>query len=181
MVEQARNHESIQWIVSWKVDKRIGDWNGDEIDAGLAPDPYETLEGEGNLLTYGGASILWEAVIGSSITAYSNANAHIGVGDGNGSVPTPVATATDLTAPTNKVRQAMDSTYPQHTDGTSTSTNAQVTFRATFAAGTGTFAWNEWGVFNASSSGRMLNHKGQSMGTKGAGVSWTFTVTISLA
>jgi hypothetical protein len=179
--EQARPHEDAQWMVKWRVDKYEGNWSGDDIDAGLAPTPYEVIEGEHNLLTYGGASILWEALIGNAITAYDNTNARIGVGDGNGSVPTPAATNTDLTAPTNKVRQAMDSTYPTHTDGTSSATNAKVTFRATFAAGTGTFAWREWCIVNHATAGRMLNHRGQDLGTKGAGVSWTFTVEITLA
>ena len=174
-------HESAQWLVRWRVDKRDGNWTGDDINAGRAPEPYEVVRGEGNLLTYGGASILWQALIGGAITAFSNANAHIAVGDGGGSVPTPVATATDLVATTNNVRAAMDATYPLHTDGTGSATNATVTFRSTFAAGIGTFAWREWGIANASTAGRLLNHRGQDLGTKSAGVSWTFTVEITLA
>lgn len=40
-------HEPAQWRVQWKLEKREGDWNGEQIDAGLAPDPYEVIEREG--------------------------------------------------------------------------------------------------------------------------------------
>lgn len=174
-------HDPAKWICKWRLEKREGDWTGEDIDAGLAPEPYEVIEEEGNLLTYGGVSIMWQGLIGGSITAFSNANARLGVGDGGGSVPTPVGTNQDLVATTNKVRVAMDSTYPQHTDGTASTSNATITFRSTFAAGTATWAWREWGTFNAAAAGRMLNHRGVDMGTKGAGVSWTLTVSITVA
>ena len=170
-------HEPVRWRANWRVEKRHGDWTGEQIARGEAPDPYEVLEREGNLLTYGGASILWEALIGAAVTAFSNANAYIGVGD---STTAAAATQTDLQAATNKLRKGMDATYPQHTDGTGASSNAQITFKSTFGAAEANFGWKEWGIFNASSAGRMLNRKQEDLGTKASGT-WTMTVTLTLS
>jgi hypothetical protein len=170
-------HEPVRWRAQWKVEKRHGDWTGEQIAAGEAPEPYEVIEREGNLLTYGGASILWEALIGAAVTAFSNANAYIGVGD---STTAAAATQTDLQAASNKLRKAMDSTYPQHTDGTGSSSNAQVVFKSTFASGDANWVWNEWAIFNAAAAGRMLNRKVESLGTKTTGT-WTMTVTLTLS
>lgn len=184
--EPALPHGSAQWRVHTKVEKRQGDWNDAQIDAGEAPAPYEVLESEGNLLMYGGASVLWQALIGNgtgtasqALTFFNNGNAAIGVGD---SATAAAATQTDLQAATNKLRKAMDATYPTHTDAT-TSGGATITFRATFGSSDANFAWQEWAVFNSptAATGRMLNRKVESWGTKVAGSSWTFTVTITLA
>jgi hypothetical protein len=74
----------------------------------------------------------------------------------------------------------MEATYPTHTDGT-TSGSATITFRSVFGTGDANFAWQEWGVFNASTGGRMLNRKVESLGTKSSAATWTFTVTITLS
>lgn len=177
-------HGTAQWRVHTKLEKRLGDWTDVQIDSGEAPEPYEVLESEGNLLMYGGASNLWQCLIGNgtgtaaqTLTFFNNGNAHIGVGDSNTAA---AATQTDLQAASNKLRKAMDATYPTHTDGT-TSGAATVTFRSTFGSSDANFAWAEWAVFNGSSGGRMLNRKVESWGTKVNGSSWTFTVTITLA
>lgn len=103
-------------------------------------------------------------------TAFSNANAYIGVGDSSTAF---AAGQTDLQAATNKLRKAMEATYPQ------VATNV-ITFRSVFATGDANWAWNEWGVFNASSAGTMMNRKVESLGTKTSAQSWQFTVTITL-
>jgi hypothetical protein len=147
-------------------------------EALLAGQPYDVVEIDGNVLTYGGASALWHRLIGgSSVSAYSNANAHLGVGDSNTAA---AAGQTDLQAVTNKLRKAMDATYPVHTDAT-TSGGASVQFKATFGTSDANFAWLEWGIFNASSSGRMLNRKAENLGTKVAGTSWVLAVTLTLS
>lgn len=104
-------------------------------------------------------------------TFFNNANSHIGVGD---STTAFAASQTDLQAASNKLRKAMDATYPQ------VAANV-LTFRSTFATGDANFAWQEWAVFNASSAGTMLNRKVESLGTKTSAQSWQFTVTITLA
>lgn len=169
-------HEPVRWIARWKVEK----FHGDDQDSA----PFEVIEGQGNLLMYGGASCIWECLIGNGVSAggsslsfFSNANSYIGVGD---STSTEAATQTDLQAATNKQRHAVDATYPSHSDGTS-SGSATVTFKATFATTDANFHWQEWGLFNASAGGRMLNRKVTDLGTKTSAASWAFTVTLTLA
>jgi hypothetical protein len=143
----------------------------------------EEIDREDNLLMYGGASCLWESLIGNgtstagqSLTFFNNANAYIGVGD---STTASAATQTDLQAASNKLRKAMNSTYPQHTDAT-TSGSASAVFQATFGSSDANYAWNEWGIFNGSSGGRMLSRKQEALGTKSSGT-WVFTATITIA
>ena len=180
----AQVHDAIQWRCTWTVEKYHGDWTAEQFARGEAPAPYEVTLREGNLLMYGGASCLWQCLIGNgtgtaaqTLTFFNNGNAYIGVGD---SSTAAAATQTDLQAATNKLRKAMDATYPQHTDAT-TSGAASISFRATFGSSDANFAWAEWGVFNGSSGGRMLNRKVESLGTKASGATWVFTVTLSLS
>ena len=161
--------ESLTWKVDWTIEK-FRDWNRES--------PYAVVHGHGNLLVYGGASALWQRLIGTGVTAFDNTNAYIGVGD---SSTAAAATQTDLQAVTNKHREAMDATYPQHTDGTGSSSNAQITYKSTFETGDANFTWSEWGIFNASTSGRMLNRKVFSGGTKTSSDTWSLTITITLA
>lgn len=169
-------HDPIRWICSWRLEKRHGD--------DQTVDPYEVIEGEGNLLMYGGASCLWECLIGngagaggSALSVFSNANAYIGVGD---STTAEAATQTDLQAAANKLRKAVDATYPTHTDGVIAGA-ATVTFKSTFGTTDANFHWEEWGIFNGAAGGRMLNRKVTDLGTKTAASSWAFTITITLA
>jgi hypothetical protein len=146
--------------------------------------PTDVKEEEGNLLLYGGVSNLWQCLIGNgtataaqNLTYFNNANAYIGVGD---STTAEAATQTDLQAATNKVRQAMDATYPTHTDAT-TSGAATITFKATFGTAAANFAWQEWILANSSSGGRALNRKVASLGSKTSAASWAFTVTVTIS
>jgi hypothetical protein len=153
--------DAFRWICKTRLDK-----------FGLGQvEPYETIVTHGNALTYGGASAIWQRLIGTGINAFSTgANAHIGVGDG----VTPAAeTQTDLVGG-NKFRKVATVT---HTDGTAEA-NSVITFAATFITSEANFAWAEWGIFNAASSGRMLNRKTASYGTKTSDESWTLTITL---
>lgn len=109
-------------------------------------------------------------VIGEAITEFNNANAHLGVGD---STTAFAASQTDLQAATNKLRKAMEATYPQR------ATNV-LTFRSLFGTGEANFAWEEWGVFNASAAGVMMSRKVETLGTKTSAQSWELTATITL-
>jgi len=179
MTEQ---HDVIQWRAKWKLEK-YDTPNGESID-GL--EPYEVIDREGNLLMYGGASCLWQCLIGNgtttagqALTYFNNAQAAIGVGD---STTAAAATHTNLQAATNKLRKAMDASQPAHTDAT-TSGAASITFKSTFGTSDANFAWQEWGVFNSTTdaTGRMLNRKVESLGTKTSSATWVFTVTLTLA
>jgi hypothetical protein len=67
----------------------------------------------------------------------------------------------------------MDATYPTR------ATNV-LTFRSTFTTSDANFAWAEWAVFNASSSGTMLNRKVEALGTKTSAQTWQITVTLTV-
>jgi hypothetical protein len=152
-------------------------------DEGVAP---ELVVIEHNLLVYGGASCQWQTLIGNgtttagqALTYFNNAQAAIGVGD---SSTAAAATQTNLQAATNKLRVAMDATYPQHTDGT-TSPSASIAFRSTFGTSQANYSWAEWGIFNSTTdgTGRMLNRKVEALGTKTSASTWTLTLTLTLA
>lgn len=68
----------------------------------------------------------------------------------------------------------MDATYPQLAANV-------MTFRSTFATTDANFAWQEWGIFNASTAGTMMNRKVESLGTKTSAQTWQLTLTITLA
>lgn len=104
-------------------------------------------------------------------TPFNNANSYIGVGDSSTAF---AAGQTDLQAAANKLRKAMDATYP------TVATNV-LTFRSTFGTGDANWAWNEWATFNAASSGTMMQRKVESLGTKTSAQSWQITVTITFA
>lgn len=188
-------HDDIKWRAKVTVEKFSDE---DIIAAGFDPSacerdalvaagvmPYEVEEREGNLLMYGGVSCLWQCLLGNgtatadqALTFFNNARAAVGVGD---STTAAAATQTDLQAATNKLRKAMDATYPQHTDAT-TAGAATVTFRSTYATGDANWVWAEWGIFNSvtAATGRMLNRKVEALGTKASGA-WALTVTLTLS
>lgn len=105
-----------------------------------------------------------------SATAFNNANSYLGVGD---SVTAFAATQTDLQAATNKLRKAMEATYP------TLATNV-LTFRSLFGTAEANFAWAEWGVFNAAAAGTMMCRKVEALGTKTSAQSWQLTATITI-
>lgn len=123
-------------------------------------------------LTNAGRDFIAADIIGESVTEFNNANAYLGVGD---STTAFAATQTNLQAATNKLRKAMEATYPTR------SVNV-LTFRSLFGTGDANFAWQEWGVFNnvTDGSGTMLSRKVESLGTKTSAQSWQLTATITV-
>ena len=123
-------------------------------------------------LTAGIANLLDLACALAAPNAWSSTYAKLGVGDS--------ATATDpsqtgLQAGTNHVAVAMDSTYPKRSGTT-------VTFQSTFAAGVGTWHWQEYVVTNNSEvTGTCLNRCLSDKGTKGSGDSWILQLQITVA
>lgn len=104
-------------------------------------------------------------------TFFDAADAHLGVGDSSTAYD---AAQTDLQAASNKLRKAMEAGYPSRIANV-------IQFQSLFGTGDANFAWNEWGVFNASSSGTMLSRKAESLGTKANTQSWLFTVSITVS
>lgn len=121
-------------------------------------------------ITDAGRNFMVASTVAAASTPFNNANSYIGVGD---STTAYAAGQTDLQAATNKLRKAMDATYPQ------VATNV-ITFRSTFGTTDANFAWQEWGVFNAASGGTMLNRKVESLGTKTNTQTWQFTTTLTV-
>lgn len=173
------HHDPATWHASWKVEKFRG-----HVPKGQSHlhTPYDVVEGEGNMLVIGGVSALWnrlitaDASIAGAVDPF-DANAAIGVGD---STTAEAATQTALQASPNVHYEVLDAA-PTHTDSTSLVAAQTVTFIATFETGDANFAWNEWGVFNAVTPGRMLNRKVVALGTKTNADSWVFTVTITIS
>lgn len=150
-------------------------------DAGVEP---ELVEVPGNLLMFGGASCQWQTLLGNGtttadqvLTYFSNARAAIGVGD---SSTAAAGTQNDLQAASNKLRVAMDATYPLHTDGTTSAANT-ATFKSTFSTAQANYVWAEWAIFNSLTAGRMLNRKVEALGTKTSASTWALTLALSLA
>jgi hypothetical protein len=121
-------------------------------------------------LTDAGAILLAQMARGASVTALNAANAYIGVGN---STTAFAASQTDLVG-ASKTRKAMDSGYP------SGSSNV-ITYQATYGTSDANHAWDEWGLFNASSGGTMLGRKVDAIGTKTNTQSWTFQVTATFS
>jgi hypothetical protein len=129
---------------------------------------------ENNILVNTGINEAWKLICGGTATAFNNANAYLGVGDNDGT-DAEDPTDTDLKASTNKVRVAMDVSYPTY------GTSQLATWRATFDGSTANFAWQEFAVFNASTAGVMLNRKVSDQGTKTSGQTWQLTLSITLS
>jgi hypothetical protein len=139
-------------------------------------DPYDVLEIPGNVLTYTGASIIWNCLTDATPTVqFIQSTCAIGVGD---STTAAAASQTGLQAATNKHYEVVDTVT--HTEGTS-STNASISFTAPFESADGNFAWEEWGLFTTVAPGSMLNRKVASMGTKQSGEVWTAVARLTLS
>jgi hypothetical protein len=121
-------------------------------------------------ITNAGAVLAATALINDSATFLNNANAYLGVGD---STTAFSAAHTDLQAASNKLRKGMDATYPLRSSNV-------LTFRSTFTTGEANFHWQEWGNFNASSSGTMFSRKVEDLGTKTSAQTWQLTATITV-
>jgi hypothetical protein len=164
--------DTAQWLCRFKLTKywqNIEKYLGREAEFLKRFKPYEVISGEGNCLLNSGIDELWDIVCGDSANHFNNAGAQIGVGDSNTAAN---ATQTDLQAATNKTYKGMDSGYP-------TSTSQKATFKASFGASDANYAWNEW-VVKQATSGKCLNRKVESLGTKTGGT-WTLQVDITLA
>ena len=120
-------------------------------------------------LTTAGLQFLVQAITGQG-QFFNAANARLGVGNGTTAFS---ASQTDLRG-ASKLRKPMDEGYPV--------VNAnEITFKSTFGTEDANFAWTEWGVFNASSGGVMLNRVLESNGTKQDNQTWILEVTISFS
>lgn len=155
----------------WRIEK----YDADELDwylkRGLGmPAPYEDPLEFLNAYTNAGGALLLDLLMGAGGTAYNNANSYIGTGDSN---TANSVSQTDLQAASNKLRVAMDSTFPSRASQTAT-------WKATFTSGNGNYHWQEIALFNNATVGTMLSRIVQDMGTKASGTSWVPSYTITV-
>jgi len=165
---------------NWKMTARllkyredIEPYRGREAEFHKLYKPYEVIEQEGNCLLNLGIDEMWDLVTGAVSGAthiFDNTAAKIGVGD---SSTAAVATQTGLQAATNKLLKGMEAGYP-------TSTTQKATFKASFGSSDANYAWEEWVVQHTNESGKCLNRKVESLGTKSTGT-WTLEVDITLS
>ena len=164
-------NDSARWRCRYRLSKYredIGPYRGREDEFHRIFEPYEVREGEGNVLLNTGIDEMWDLIAGDSANHFNNASAQIGVGDSN-TAASP--TQTDLLG-SNKTYKGMESSYP-------TSTSQKATFKSSFGESDANYAWNEW-VVKQATSGKCLNRKAESLGTKSGGT-WTLEVTITLS
>ena len=135
----------------------------------LEPKPVEVIESINAYVNTGGALAL-DLIAGAGGTAFNNANAYIGSGDSNTAV---AAGQTDLQAATNKLRKAMDATFPSRA-------SQVMTWKSTFATGDANWQWQELAIFNHASAGTMLCRATGSYGTKTSSLSYVVSYTITV-
>jgi hypothetical protein len=109
---------------------------------------------------------------------------HVGLGVGTSTTADAIGD-TDLIG--TKRYNTMDATFPSQANGV-------LTFKATYASGEAEFAWEEYGAIvnsgtatthvpgaSKTSNYVLLNRKAPAaLGTKGAGTTWAFTMTITI-
>jgi len=115
-----------------------------------------------------GRDLLATLLIGAAATPLNAANAHLAVGNG---LTAFAATQPDLVG-ASKARKAMDATYP-------TQAANVLTFKSTFGTADANFAWDEWGVANASTGGILVTRKVEVLGTKTSSATWVLTATVT--
>ena len=176
--------DKIGWKAKWRIDK-FKDPEGEiamVLQSGMSMAEAISLYGkaficteefEANIALNEGLQELIDIICGiGTPTKWDNTNARLGVGDSNAAES---ATQTGLQAATNKTYKAMDATYPQRS-------NQTAEWRATFGSAEANYAWEEYTVVNASSdTGKNLNRKISSKGTKASGETWTLSLQITFS
>ena len=144
------------------------------------------VEENGNILVYGGASVMWEAFIGNGTTStasakhYYNNKSALGIGNSSAAA---VNTQKALQG-ASKIFKIMSAGFPTHTTGSTIAAAAQVQFKSTFTTAQANFTWWEWGVFSIATTAavqRMLNRKVANLLTKTSAATASLTVTLTLS
>ncbi len=135
--------------------------------------PYEVSVIDGNLLVNEGINYILTMIATDAKTGtpFSNANAHLIVGTGTGAESAGDTEATF----TSGVKKPMMTGYPTY------GTDQKITWKASFDGDSANQAWNEFGVLNAASSGKLLNRKKSSQETKASGQTWELELSITLS
>jgi hypothetical protein len=78
-----------------------------------------------------------------------------------------------------QTRKGMDSGYPVRDPENDGSQN-KLRYRSYFMETECNYQWNEWGLFNSSSGGQMLNREVQNQGSKPSGAIWIFEIDVEI-
>jgi hypothetical protein len=179
-----KQNEKIGWSATWRIDRfrDSADKIANALQSGMVL-PFAQTQFKGafigtetfhsNIALNEGLGELIDLICGlGSPTKWDNSHAYLGVGDTNTATE---ATQTGLQASTNKTYKQMDTNYPQRT-------NQTVEWRATFGSQDANYAWEEYTVANTSDeSGKNLNRKVASKGTKVSGETWTLSLQITFS
>lgn len=125
-----------------------------------------------NIFVNTGLAEVWKLITAQGGTAFSNANANLGVGD---SSTAPAVGQTDLQAATNKLRKAMNATYPN------APVNGLEQWQSDFTGAEANYSWQEFAVFNAAAAGVMMDRAISNQGTKTSGQTWRLTFSFTLS
>jgi hypothetical protein len=183
-IEVKNVEEEIGWKAQWRI-HRFKDASGEIARALQAGIPVEKAtrmfntaflgkeDFEDNIGLNEGLGELIDIICGlGTPVKWDNTNARLGVGDSN---VAENASQTGLQAATNKTWKAMDTSYPQRSAQTAE-------WRATFGSSDANYAWEEYTVVNAADdSGKNLNRKVASKGTKASGETWTLSLKITFS
>lgn len=176
--------DKVSWKAKWRIDKfkDLTDEIAKVLQAGMPVQEAISLyakafvcteEFDANIALNEGLQELIDIICSlGTPTKWDNSNARLGVGDSN---TAESATQTGLQAATNKTFKAMDATYPQRS-------NQTAEWRATFGSTDANYAWEEYTVVNAADdSGKNLNRKVSSKGTKASGETWVLSLQITFS
>jgi len=175
--------DSVSWRSRWRIDRfrdpdgKIGEMlkKGASVEDAVvrARGLYIGSEFfEENVALNEGLGELIDIICGlGAPTKWDNANARLGVGDSN-AAEDPSQTGLQGAVKTFK---GMDTGYPQRS-------GQQAEWRATFGSAEGNHAWEEFTVVNATDdSGKNLNRKVASKGSKQSGETWTLSFKVSFS
>jgi hypothetical protein len=176
--------DKVSWKAKWRIDKfrDLENEIAKALQAGMSMTEALRLFGdayigreewENNVALNEGLGELIDIICGlGTPTKWDNSNARLGVGDSNASES---PTQTGLQAATNKTYKTMDSGYP-------TRSNQTADWRATFGSADANYAWEEYTVVNAASdTGKNLNRKTSSKGTKSSGETWVLSLQVTFS
>jgi hypothetical protein len=176
--------DKIVWKAQWRIDKfkDPDDTIAKGLQAGMPVQEAISLYAkaficteafEANIALNEGLQELIDIICGlGTPTKWDNSNARLGVGDSNAAES---ASQTGLQAASNKTFKTMDATYPQRS-------NQTAEWRATYGSSEANYAWEEYTVVNAASdTGKNLNRKISSKGTKASGETWTLSLQITFS
>ena len=153
--------------------------------------PDDVLVSEGNILVNNGVSRITSIITGGGGGMLTNTLGFLGVG--NDSTASAATAAQTALQGSSQLYRPLEAGFPSLT--TTTKTNDTINVSALFSSGVAEFVWGEWCIGSVASgtvsqsstlagtgtSPIMWNRKQDTLGTKGAGSTWTLAAKIVLS